>query len=53
MNNKDAIVMFRLGEMTLDAIIASEESRISLTGKGLKEEPHAPHSASGYIQNCR
>ena len=58
--NKDAIVMFRLGdfyEMFFDdAIIVSKELELALTGKNAGAKERVPmcgvpfHSASGYIQ---
>ena len=58
--NKDAIVMFRLGdfyEMFFDdAMIVSKELELALTGKNAGAKERAPmcgvpfHSASGYIQ---
>ena len=58
--NKDAIVMFRLGdfyEMFFDdAIMVSKELEIALTGKNAGAKERVPmcgvpfHSASGYIQ---
>lgn len=58
--NKDAIVMFRLGdfyEMFFDdAIIVSKELELALTGKNCGAKERVPmcgvpfHSASGYIQ---
>lgn len=58
--NKDAIVMFRLGdfyEMFFDdAIIISKELELALTGKNAGAKERVPmcgvpfHSASGYIQ---
>lgn len=58
--NKDAIVMFRLGdfyEMFFDdAIIVSKELELALTGKNAGTKERVPmcgvpfHSASGYIQ---
>ena len=58
--NKDAIVMFRLGdfyEMFFDdAIIVSKELELALTGKNVGAKERVPmcgvpfHSASGYIQ---
>lgn len=58
--NKDAIVMFRLGdfyEMFFDdAIIVSNELELALTGKNAGAKERVPmcgvpfHSASGYIQ---
>lgn len=58
--NKDAIVMFRLGdfyEMFFDdAMIVSKELELALTGKNAGAKERVPmcgvpfHSASGYIQ---
>lgn len=58
--NKDAIVMFRLGdfyEMFFDdAMIVSKEQELALTGKNAGAKERVPmcgvpfHSASGYIQ---
>lgn len=58
--NKDAIVMFRLGdfyEMFIDdAMIVSKELELALTGKNAGAKERVPmcgvpfHSASGYIQ---
>lgn len=58
--NKDAIVMFRLGdfyEMFFDdAMIVSKELKLALTGKNAGAKERVPmcgvpfHSASGYIQ---
>lgn len=58
--NKDAIVMFRLGDFYEiffdDAIIVSKELELALTGKNAGAKERVPmcgvpfHSASGYIQ---